>query len=54
MMVATAEHDYGDVRIVLPLPRWMFRLHMLVMGYFLFAVGYDICLTLDEVIEGHH
>ena len=53
-MIGAAHHQYADVKIAWPLKRWMYWTHFPVMGYFLFAVVFDILLVLDALIEGKH
>ncbi|XP_030228807.1 uncharacterized protein si:ch211-51h4.2 [Gadus morhua] len=54
MLQASKAHRFQHLSIPLPVSRRVFSLSWLLPVYFLFAVGYDVLLTLMEVAESLH
>jgi hypothetical protein len=50
MMVSTAYHKHSTVKVEFNLAPWMFNVHYVVMGYFLFACVYDIAIVIDDLV----
>lgn len=51
MMLSTAYHKHSTVKVEFNLAPWMFNVHYVVMGYFLFACVYDIAIVIDDLID---